>query len=60
MTPAVLSTLGFAASEGAVVAVSLGVNPRMAYTHRRKRPYAGWMIVLRPVNLFRGLRLRWA
>jgi hypothetical protein len=52
-----LLNLDFAGS-GASEAVSLsqGISPRVHYTHRRKRPYGGWMIVLRPVSLIRGLR----
>ncbi|KKM13473.1 hypothetical protein LCGC14_1715860 [marine sediment metagenome] len=33
-------------------AVALGINPRVSYSHRRKRPYGEW------ISMFR--RLRWA
>ncbi len=53
-----LLNLDFAGSGASAAAVSLGVSPRVSYSHRRKRPYGGWMIVLRPVSFLRGLR--WA
>ena len=46
-----LLNLGMAGSGTADVAVTaMGVNPRIGYTHRRKRPYQGWMTVLKPAR----------
>jgi len=46
-----LLNLGFAAGASEEPS-ALGINPRVSYSHRRKRPYGEW------ISMFR--RLRWA